>query len=165
MQRRSRPIGVAIIAGATLAIGSILLAVGLFLLVDTTCVTECHGPPPQSIGAFALLFGSIVVWKGYNTWRGKGWATSVFWTAYGFVSFATSVSIQLSNSDYLFTQLGVISFFFAVLIFPFALLGIPFSLVGLAASGLLLWYWRKPYVRAFFAKAQTTPGQTEASQR
>ena len=164
VQKRNRPLGVAIITGVTLAVGSILLAVGVFFLADTACgATECHGPPPQSIGAFVLLFGSVVVWKGYNTWRGKGWATSVFWTAYGFVSFAASVSIQLTNSDFLFTQLGVISFFFAVFIFPFALLGIPFSLVGLAISALLLWYWRKPHVRAFFGKGQATAGQFETS--
>ena len=97
-----------------------------------------------------LLFGSLVMWKGYNTWRGKGWASSVFWTVYGLVAFAVSVSIQLTDSDFLFTQPGAVSFVFAVLIFPFALLGIWFSLVGLAISTLLLWYWRKPYVRAFF---------------
>lgn len=145
MEKIGRPMGVSILASVAVALGIACTASGGFLSLPLECPsgTECHFemvPPSRPF----IVLGLLVAWKGYNTWHGKGWKSSVVWTILAVVYFALAILEDLDTG------------LFAYLLFPIppSLLSLLIALAGLTVSLLIFWYWYRSHVRLYFSQAR-----------
>jgi len=136
-----RPIGISVIAVLEALVGVLLFIGAAFLAALSTAggfwedLIETYGATyiPNigdlitaiALGTAAILaiFGILALVSAYGLWNGKGWA----W--------------------YLSIILLVIGLLFSLLSIP----GNPvFGIICLVIEGLILWYFFRPYVKAFF---------------
>jgi lysylphosphatidylglycerol synthetase-like protein (DUF2156 family) len=160
-QKKSRPIGVTIIAILAIISGILLLASGLALtgsgaLLSFTATTSGSNNPNdfQSVGPFigmillitgiALLIigiGYLVV--SYGLLKGKGWAWKIT-IVLTILSIAVQVISGISNSIVVASITNDGSAVAA---------GLIGQIIGISINLVILYYLYRPHVRAFFGKS------------
>ncbi|RLE72819.1 MAG: hypothetical protein DRJ37_01965 [Thermoprotei archaeon] len=167
-----RPLGVTILAilSGISGIFSILAAIGFGALMGLGMMAMLREaireygrvlPIAIPIGTIVLIIAAILFIMGlidlaiaWGLWTGKGWA---WWLVIIFTGLG--ILMQLGNLG--LTLLGTV----ALLSYPRALPGTIFSiviiLVGLGINVLIIWYFFRPHVKAYFgmgpAVAQPPP--------
>jgi len=138
-----RPIGISVISVLEALVGVLLFIFAAFFaalstagsfwsdLIETYATTyipnigELITAIALAIAAVFAIFGILSLISAYGLWTGKGWA----W--------------------YLSVILLVIALILNLLSIPGSPAG---GIIGLIISGLILWYFFRPYVRAFFGQ-------------
>lgn len=124
-----RPIGVSALAILELAAGILVLIGGAMLLVAGVLDLISPIPPffQPLILAFVALMGVLLIVVGYGMWSGESWAWKSAVLLYGFAIISSLVSIGAGANA---ASQGLLIFTYLV----------------------ILWYLRKPKVKAYFAK-------------
>ncbi|MBO3803732.1 MAG: hypothetical protein JTT11_07700, partial [Candidatus Brockarchaeota archaeon] len=127
-----RPTGVTVLAILDIAFGAIM-AIGALGLVALTRLVEMNLSEFADLPSFGLLMGAI------------GSMLSVVLLAIAAVEFLLAWGL-LGGKGWAWTATIV----FSAIAIAIELLSLPFSLVGIAVNALVIYYFFRPNVKAFF---------------
>lgn len=155
-QKKSRPIGVTIIAILAVILGMLLLTLGLTLMGTGALISVStnNSPEFQSVGPIfgiiLLVSGTVLLIIGigylvvsYGLLKGKGWAWTITMVL-TIISIAVQIVSGITNS--IFTASiadggnSVASGFMG-------------QIIGIAINLIILYYLYRPHVKAFFGKS------------
>ncbi len=129
--RPERPLGVTILAVLSILGGALLILVGILAaalgaVFASALASSMHGIPlilAAEIGIVLIIGGAIELLIGWGLWKGAGWA---WWLTVIFDALGVIMSIASLASG----NVG--------------------SVIGLIINAVILYYFFKPHVKAFF---------------
>lgn len=121
--RPARPLGVTIVAVLQFLGGALLILAGAVLAALPQLLAPGLGYLFGGLGAFVMIIGALALIIGWGLWTGKSWA---WW-----------LTVILEALGLVFSLLSLA-------------LGDPTGIVSLIIAAIILYYFFKPHVKAFF---------------
>jgi hypothetical protein len=142
-----RPTGVTVVA-ILYAIGGVLSIVGGALSIATISTMSMYGGmvTPASVtlapmfGVF-ILIGAISLLIAWGLWKGKSWSwwIVIIFSVLGIIGGIVNIA-----------GFGMMSSMMPMMGALFSTIGLAMGLVQIAINGLIIYYFTRPHVKAFF---------------